>query len=206
MYIPKSYHMDPDEARQFMTAYPFALLITADAQRPVATHLPVEIQERNGTLYATGHIAYGNRQKQMLGDDREVLLVFQGPHTYISSSWYAAENVPTWDYLAVHAYGTARIQTPDELKAALDTMLTRYEAHRDQGRLWHTFHPEFLEREIHGIVGMEIAITAIQAAAKMSQNRDDTDYRSIVSELEHLSDADAQRVAQWMRQHRPHVF
>ena len=106
----------------------------------------------------------------------------------------------------MHAYGTVRIQTPEELKAALDTMLTRYEEHRDRGRLWQTFDPEFLEREIHGIVGMEIAITAIQAAAKMSQNRDDTDYRSIVSELEHLSDADAQRVAQWMRQHRPHVF
>lgn len=206
MYIPKLYRMDPDEATQFMASYPFALLITVDAQRPVATHIPVEIHKRDGKLYATGHIAYGNMQKKTLDNNRDVLLIFHGPHAYMSSSWYTVDEVPTWDYLAVHAYGTARLLTRDELKAALDAMLTRYESDREHGRLWQTFDPDLLEREMNGIVGLEIEITAIQAAAKMSQDRKDRDYQTIVSELEHLSDEDAHRVAQWMRHRRPNVF
>lgn len=206
MYIPKLYRMDHDEAIQFMKSHPFALFVTVDAQRPVATHIPVEIRERDGKIYATGHIAYGNMQKKTLETASEVLLVFQGPHAYISSSWYAVEEVPTWDYLAVHAYGTARVLTRDELRAALDTMLTRYESHREDGRPWHTFDPALLESEMNGIVGVEIEITAIQAAAKMSQNRDDTDYKAIVAELGQSNEPGEIQAAQWMRHHRPHVF
>lgn len=157
VYIPKQYRMDRDEAVQMMKSNPFALLITVDEQRPLATHIPLEIREDEGKIYATGHIAYGNMQKKTLDQNRDVLLVFQGPHAYISSSWYENEEVPTWDYLTVHAYGTARVLTSDELKSALAAMLERYESHRENGRLWDTFQPELLEREMKGIVGFEIA-------------------------------------------------
>ncbi len=206
MYIPKKYRMGHAEAVQFMKIYPFALLVTVDEHRPLATHIPLEIREKEGKIFATGHIAYGNMQKKTLDNNRDVLLVFQGPHAYISSSWYECEEVPTWDYLVVHAYGTARILTKDELKSALDTMLTHYESHRENGRLWNTFHPELLESEMKGIVGFEIEITSIQAAAKMSQNRNDTDYKSIVAELEKSKEQGDIQVAQWMREQRKGLF
>ncbi len=80
MYIPKQYQMDHDEAVQLMKSNPFALLISVDEHRPVATHLPLEIREQDGKIYATGHIANGNMQKDAFNTQREVLLVFQGPH------------------------------------------------------------------------------------------------------------------------------
>ncbi len=93
MYIPKQYQMDHDEAVRLMQSNPFALLITVDEKRPLATLLPIEIREVDDKIYATGHIAFGNLQKHTLENDREVLLVFQGPHAYISSSWYKIEEV-----------------------------------------------------------------------------------------------------------------
>ncbi|MED4784699.1 FMN-binding negative transcriptional regulator [Brevibacillus choshinensis] len=206
VYIPKQYRMDPDEAVQMMKSYPFALLVTVDEHRPLATHIPLEIREDEGKIFATGHIAYGNMQKKTLDNNSDVLLIFQGPHAYISSSWYEREEVPTWDYLAVYAYGTARVLTLDELKSALDSMLKHYESHRENGRLWDTFNPELLEREMKGIVGFEIEITSIQASAKMSQNRNNTDYKSIVAELEKSNEQGEIQVAQWMREQRKDLF
>lgn len=206
MYIPTQYRMDHDEAIQMMKSYPFALLISVDGHLPLATHLPLEIREQDGKIYATGHIAYGNMQKNTLDDNRDVLLIFQGPHAYISSSWYTIEEVPTWDYLVVHAYGKARVITEDELKSALTTMLTHYESNSENGRLWHTFDPKLLESEMKGIVGFEIEITSIQAAAKMSQNRSDTDYQSIVVELGKSNELRDVQVAEWMRERRKGLF
>lgn len=206
MYIPKQYRMDHDEAVQFMKSYPFALLVTVDEHRPLATHIPLEIREVKGKIYATGHIAYGNMQKKTLDNNSNVLLIFQGPHAYISSSWYDHENVPTWNYLAIHAYGTARVLTKDELKSDLESLLKHYESHRQNGRTWDTFNPEFLESEMKGIVGYEIEITSIQAAAKMSQNRTDTDYQSIVTELDKSKGQGENHVAQWMREQRKGLF
>lgn len=206
MYIPKQYRMNHDEAVQMMKSNPFALLITTHEHRPVATHIPVEIREKEGKIYVTGHIAYGNMQKKTLENNSDALLIFQGPHAYISSSWYEHEEVPTWDYLAVHAYGTARILAWEELKSALDSMLTHYESHRENGRLWDTFNPESLEKQMKGIVGFEIEITSIEAAAKMSQNRNDTDYKSIVTELEKSNEQGDIQVAEWMREQRKELF
>ena len=206
MYIPKQYQMDHDEAVQLMKSNPFALLISVDEHRPVATHLPLEIREQDGKIYATGHIANGNMQKDAFNTQREVLLVFQGPHAYISSSWYTVDTVPTWDYLSIHAYGKVRIVTEDELKTALTTMLARYESQRENGRTWQTFDAKKLENEMKGIIGFEIEITTIQAAAKMSQNRSDIDYQSIVAELGNSNDQREVHVAKWMREQRKGLF
>lgn len=206
LFIPKKYRMEHDEAIQFLMSHPFALLITVDEHRPTATHIPIQIHVEDGRVYATGHIAYGNTQKKTLEGNDDVLLIFQGPHAYISSTWYTVEEVPTWDYLAVHAYGTARILTRDELKLDLDKLLNRYESHRENGRLWHTFDPELLESEMKGIVGFEIEITSIEAAAKMSQNRKDDDYKRIVMELEKSNEQEETKVAQWMREQRKGLF
>ena len=205
MYIPKFYRLGDDEAVEIMKSYPFATMVTVDNYRPIATHIPVEIREENGKVFAAGHIAYGNMQKNHL-DDGDALLIFQGPHSYVSSSWYGAENVPTWDYLAVHAYGKARIISGGELESHLASLLQHYESGRENGRVWDTFTPGYIQNQIRGIIGFEIEITSIEAAGKMSQNRNDADYKAIVAELEKLSEKDANKVAQWMRNRRPHLF
>lgn len=206
MYIPKLYRLDTKEAVQIMRTYPFAILITIDDHRPIATHIPVEIRENDGKLYISGHIAFGNTQKNTLENNPDVLLIFQGPHAYISSSWYEAENVPTWDYLAVHAYGTSRIISDDELENALAAMLHHYEAHRENGRYLDTFTPGYIQDQMKGIVGFEIEITGVEASGKMSQNRNDRDYKAIVTELEKSDEEGETKVAEWMRNHRPRLF
>lgn len=206
MYIPKRYRMDRDESIQFMKSHPFALLITIDEHRPIAAHIPIEIREEDEKIYATGHIAYGNKQKRALENNADVLLIFQGPHAYISSSWYTVEEVPTWDYLAVHAYGKASILTGEELKKDLERLLCRYESHRENGRLWESFDPKLLQSEMKGIVGFRIEMSSIEAAAKMSQNRKDTDYKKIVNELDKSDEQGDRQVAQWMREQRKGLF
>lgn len=206
VYIPKLYRLDTEEALQIMRTYPFAILITIDDHRPIATHIPVEIRENGGKLYVSGHIAFGNTQKSTLENNPDVLLIFQGPHAYISSSWYEAENVPTWDYLAVHAYGKSRIISDDELENALAAMLYHYEARRENGRHMDTFTPGYIQGQMKGIVGFEIEITGVEASGKMSQNRNDRDYRAIVTELEKSDEEGETKVAEWMRNHRPHLF
>lgn len=206
MYIPKLYRLDTDEAVQIMRTYPFAILITVNEQRPIATHIPVEIREEDGKIYVTGHIAFGNMQKNTLDNNANVMLIFQGPHAYISSSWYEAENVPTWDYLAVHAYGTSRLISGDELETALAMMLQHYEAHRKNGRLFETFTPGYIQDQMKGIVGFEIEVTSIEASGKMSQNRNDGDYQVIVEELEKSNEESEVKVAKWMRNRRSHLF
>lgn len=206
VYIPKLYRLDTDEAVQIMRTYPFAILITVNEQRPIATHIPVEIREEDGKIYVTGHIAFGNMQKNTLDNNANVMLIFQGPHAYISSSWYEAENVPTWDYLAVHAYGTSRLISGDELETALAMMLQHYEAHRKNGRLFETFTPGYIQNQMKGIVGFEIEVTSIEASGKMSQNRNDGDYQVIVEELEKSNEESEVKVAKWMRNRRSHLF
>ncbi|MCF8568036.1 FMN-binding negative transcriptional regulator [Alicyclobacillus tolerans] len=206
VYIPNLYRLNTEEAVKIMRTYPFAILVTVDEDRPIATHIPVEIREADGHIYVSGHVAFGNQQKNTLENNADVLLIFQGPHAYISSSWYEAENVPTWDYLAVHAYGKSRIISGDELETALAEMLQHYEVHRENGRLLETFTSGYIHQQMKGIVGFEVDITSIEASGKMSQNRNDRDYKAIVTELEKSNEDDELKVAQWMRERRNEVF
>lgn len=127
-----------------------------------------------------------------------VLVMFQGPHAYISSSWYKQENVPTWNYQAVHVYGTAGILNEEELKQDLTMLLQKYEKHRENPVLWDTLSPQLLEKELKGIVGFKMKVQEVQAADKLSQNRKDEDYQNIVSKLYEEKDMDSQQMAQLM--------
>ena len=133
---------------------------------------------------------------------QEALIIFQGPHTYISSSWYEEQQVPTWNYQAVHVYGNVNLQTQEELIEDLKTLLVTYEHHRQHPVLWETLSPELIERELKGIVGFKLNVTDIQAAYKMSQNRNDEDYANIITQLQQESTPDANHVAQEMKKLR----
>ena len=177
MYIPKYFKItDIDEIREFVHANSFGTIVTTKKGKPIATHLPLELSKKGDDYYITGHMAYGNPQWRTLETCEEVLVMYQGPHAYISSSWYGHENVPTWNYQSVHVYGMASILEEEELKQDLIMLLEKYEKHRKNPILWDKLSPQLLESELKGIVGFKIKVQEIQAAYKLSQNRNEEDY------------------------------
>lgn len=196
MYIPKHYKIsDWEEIREFVQHHSFATLVTTKGVRPIATHLPMQLLSDGEDTYLTGHMAYGNPQWRTLKTSGEVLVMFQGPHAYISSSWYEQENVPTWNYQSVHLYGEAAILSEDELRQDLAGLLKKYENHREDPVLWNKISPSILEKELKGIVGFKIRVTEVQAAFKMSQNRNATDYRNIIDQLNKEEDPGSKQMA-----------
>lgn len=203
MYIPKRFNVDDEkEIWSFLKKHTFATLVTTDKGRPVATHIPVMVNREGEEIVVSGHLAYGNRQWRTLNEEQESLIIFQGPHSYISSSWYEEQQVPTWNYQSVHVYGNVSLQTQEELIADLKTLLHVYEHHRQHPVLWETLSPELLERELKGIVGFKLIVTDIQAAYKLSQNRNDKDYANIITQLHQETSPEAHQVAQEMKKLR----
>ena len=144
-------------------------------------------------------MAYANPQwKTFEGENENVLVMFQGPHAYISSSWYEHENVPTWNYQAVHVYGSASIMSEQELEKDLISLLQKYEHHRKDPVLWETLSPQ-TKKQIKGIVGFKINIQEVQAAYKLSQNRNDEDYHNIIDKLNEEEDLQSHQIAEVMK-------
>ena len=179
MYIP-SHFRETDERvlAEFMDAYAFGTLVTVEGARPFASHLPFLHDREGRTLHA--HVARGNPQWQHIAANADVLVMFQGPHGYVSPTWYAKPGVPTWNYTAVHVYGRARAL--DDAAATgrhVEKLAARFE--RGSAAPWV---PEYDARMLSGIVGIEIAIAEIQGKFKLSQNRSAEDRTRVVARLE----------------------
>lgn len=199
MFIPKYFQVnDMDEVLSFMQQHSFVTVVTTKKGKPIATHVPVQLVKEGEDYYITGHVAYGNPQWRTFEASEHVLVMFQGPHAYISSSWYGHENVPTWNYQAVHVYGQATILNESALQQDLARLLEKYEGHREQPVLWETLSPELLASQLKGIVGFKIKVEEIEAAYKMSQNRNAEDYGRVVEQLREDGQPQAQQVAEVM--------
>ena len=204
MYIhPLNSWETETEVQEFIQKNAFATLSSQVDGKPWATHLPVFLEKKSdGKFFLHGHLAKANPQWKQLAQAEDVLVVFQGPHAYISSSWYTHENVPTWNYLAVHVYGKARLIEGEELLHHLKSLVDQYETGRPNRVQVETMTPSYLEGQIRALVGFEIEIKEIHASAKLSQNRDDENYERIVQQLEQSSSASDQEVAEEMRKRR----
>ncbi|MDG4730036.1 FMN-binding negative transcriptional regulator [Bacillus pumilus] len=185
MHVPSFFQMkDMEKIKSFIQSNSFATVVTTTDEKPIATHIPVSFHQVEDSYVITGHMAIGNPQWKRFEENEKVLVIFQGPHAYISSSWYEKEAVPTWNYQAVHVYGKAVLLEKGELVKELTTMLETYESHREQPVLWDTLSDELLEKQMKGIVGFKIIIDEVQAAFKLSQNRHERDYAHIIEKLE----------------------
>ncbi|MEK3995989.1 FMN-binding negative transcriptional regulator [Psychrobacillus sp. FSL K6-2365] len=199
MYTPKYFKVTNVEGIwNFVQENSFGTLITTVQEKPIATHLPMQIIKEGDDYYITGHMAYGNPQWRTLEICENILVMFQGPHAYISSSWYEKENVPTWNYQAVHVYGKASILSEEELKQDLTKLLQKYEKHRKNPVLWEGLSPQLLNKELKGIVGFKIKVQEIQAAYKLSQNRNEEDYHNIINKLYEEKDLNSHKMAEVM--------
>ncbi|MFB9760539.1 FMN-binding negative transcriptional regulator [Ectobacillus funiculus] len=205
MYIPKYFRVtDMDEIREFVQMNSFGTIVTTKQGKPIATHLPLQFNKEGDDYYITGHMAYGNPQWRTLETCEDILVMYQGPHAYISSSWYGHENVPTWNYQSVHVYGTASILNEEELQQDLIMLLQKYEKHRKNPVLWDKLFPQLLEKELKGIVGFKIKVQEIQASYKLSQNRNEEDYHNIVNKLSEEKDLNSQQMAEVMKKRVQH--
>ncbi len=204
MYIPAIYkNEDLAQVRAFLAANSFGILVSQSEGKPWATHIPMEISEKtDGKTALVGHISKANLQVQLLANGGQFLAIFSGAHSYISSSWYDHENVPTWNYIAVHIYGTIRILTEDELLESLSDLVDKYEKTSKKPVSVAQMSEKMLKREMRGIVGFELQIEEIQAARKLSQNRDNQNHENIVHELEKTGDKNAMEIANEMRKDR----
>lgn len=210
MYIPTRFQeSDRETLYQFIRDNPFALLVTNGttgaemSPAPLATHLPIELQaDTEGTMHLVGHMAKANPQCKTLGTETPALVIFSGPHAYISSSWYDHVNVPTWNYLAVHVTGRTRLLNEDETLTLLHQQLDHYEANSQCPVSVASMTENYVRKEMRGLVGFSMQIGTIQGGAKLSQNRDDKNYSAIVEELKKQNDFNANRVAEEMIKRR----
>ena len=203
MYVPQHFAGDAAAIDEIVASHDFALLVTTGAQGPEATHLPLLLDRSRGpqgTLL--GHLARANPHAEAL-DGREALAIFSGPHGDVSPRWYAAAPaVPTWNYVAVHVHGRARVvRDKARLVELVDTLSRRYEG---DGPWSVAGLPErFLAGMVEGIVGLEIDIERIDAKFKLSQNRPPGDRRNVIAELERGGDAGGAALAATMRRFAP---
>lgn len=203
MYIPKYYKItDFEEIKDFIQNNSFATIVSIRKGKPIAAHIPVLLNKIQDDYYLTGHLAYGNPLWKTFEDVNDLLVIFNGPHAYISSSWYEHEDVPTWNYQAVHVYGKASLMEGKELEQDLTSLLEKYEKFREKPVLWDKLSPELLQQEIKGIKGFKIKIDEVQAAYKLSQNRNANDYANIISELYKEQQPQADALVEAMKKNR----
>jgi transcriptional regulator len=178
MYTPKHFEVTaPDTLAAFIDAHSFGALITAPHGRPSASHVPFLLDRARNVLHC--HLARANPQWQELTVVAEVLVIFTGPHGYVSPTWYTDPGVPTWNYTAVHVYGAARIvDDPGHTARHVEALAAKYE--RGSPAPWV---PDYDPRRLGGIVGIEIGIRSIEGKFKLSQNRSAADRAGVIAKL-----------------------
>lgn len=203
MYVPKYYKVsDLEEIKEFIQHNSFATIVSIRKGKPIAAHIPVLLKKIEDDYYLTGHLAYGNPLWKTFEEVQDILVIFNGPHAYISSSWYEHENVPTWNYQAVHVYGKASLIEGMDLEQDLTSLLEKYESFRENPVLWDKLSPKLLQQEMKGIKGFKIKVEEVQAAYKLSQNRNASDYANIIKELYKEENPHADALAEAMKKNR----
>ncbi|WP_128896837.1 FMN-binding negative transcriptional regulator [Longirhabdus pacifica] len=197
MYIPPYFKIkDQKMMQEIVEENGFATLFSQHIGEPFATHLPFMIDDKHEYLYT--HMAAPNPQWKDI-DNQNVLIVFQGPHCYISSSWYETKlAVPTWNYVTVHVYGVVEMMNDEELITSLNDVVNKYEGENSSYAL-HDVDEKYLEGMRKGIVGLKIKIINWEGKAKLSQNHSKERRNLVIDQLEKSPRVDEQKIAQYMR-------
>ncbi|MES2388274.1 MAG: FMN-binding negative transcriptional regulator [Bacteroidota bacterium] len=204
MFIPEIYNQkDPDAIAAFIAANPFGILCVNGNFGPEAVHIPfLQSPEDPGLLIS--HFAFDNPIAQTLADNPDVLLIFQGGSAYISPTWYNHVNVPTYNYRAVHVRGQVKlIHNNARLLEILDAQIKQFE-NENSGYSLAGLPADMIEDHLPGIIGIELTVKSIEAAWKLSQNRDAESYGNIVNELGKCPHS--RSVADAMKEQRPAEF
>ncbi|WP_372920129.1 FMN-binding negative transcriptional regulator [Salegentibacter sp.] len=184
MYQPKKYKKkDPEYIFKFIQNHPFATFILK-GERLLATHIPVLIEGEAENFRLYGHIANHNEQFQHLKDNTEALLIFQGAHGYISSSWYKEKDISTWDYSAVHVNVRLKLQSQEELEQSLINLVHRFEKDQEQPLEYRDIPSEIISDHLPLITGFWCEPFKMEGIAKLHQGYDSEDLSRISKKLQ----------------------
>lgn len=207
MYVPKHFEeRERGRLEQFMRANDFALLVSTVDGSPFATHVPVLLDTSRGERgFILGHMARGNPQWRTFASQPEVLVVFNGPHCYVSPTWYVTSpNVPTWNYAAVHVYGRATVvEDPIETRDILDRLVVAYEGSGPGAWSMAGLPEDYVRRMVRGVSAFSIEIDRIEGKYKLSQNRVVDDRRAVLQRLVDSADPREAAVGMLMRESEP---
>ncbi|MBP8114774.1 MAG: FMN-binding negative transcriptional regulator [Chitinophagaceae bacterium] len=209
MYKLPYYHEEDEEiVKQFVRDNPFAFLSGVNANNePVATQIPMFIDERDGKFFLSGHIMRNTDHHKAFEQNPNVLTVFTGPHTYVSATWYDNPyQASTWNFMSVHAKGTIRFGNDEELIAILKRLTLHYESgDTSSTTVFENLPDEYTSRIMKAIVAFEIEVTSLEHVFKLSQDRDEKSYDNIVSRLKTM-EGDAKEIGTIMENRKSKVF
>ncbi len=188
---------DPHQVIRFMEEHPFAMLMGVDKNnQPVATQVPVFLDEKDGQPVLTGHMMRQTDHHKAFLENPNALMVFTGPHTYISASWYPdPAQASTWNYMSVHVRGKIRFLGEEALLEILERTTNHFEKNL---HAFSTITTDYIQRMIGAIVAFEMKVEKVEHVFKLSQNKDPQTFQSILTELD-KGDANAVAIAHEMR-------
>ena len=200
MYIPKDFKItDQQEILQFIGKNSLGILISSTGVfEPLVTHIPFISSAENDEIMLEGHLALANPHAEQIKNGKTALVIFSGPNAYVSSAVYTHENVPTWNYQAVHLYGTIEVLSKDDLKAHLKQAVNFFESERATKIDFSTFSQSMLNSYLNEILGFRLKVYKTEAAYKLSQNRNAIDYQNIIDDLSQKEEGNSQAVAKAM--------
>ncbi len=174
------------EVLGFMQEHQFIILCGCDKNnQPVATHVPVLIEEREDKIFLQAHVMRKQKHTIAFEANQNVLAIFSGAHTYVSASWYEEKNIAsTWNYQAVHAKGILHWKDESFLHALLTKLTDNFEANPHSPSLVSKMHEDYVQDMMKAIIAFEIEITALEHVFKLSQNRDEKSYENIIEHLQ----------------------
>lgn len=198
---------DREVVMQFMRENPFAMLIGSDTSHaPVATQVPFFIEEREGVLLLTGHIQRKTDHHKAMEQNNNVLVVFSGAHTYVSASWYTnPQMASTWNYMSVHAKGVIRFLGEEELLTLLKKTTAHFENNPHSPALVEKMPEDYIQKQMKAIVAFEIRVTHLDNVFKLSQNRDENSYHTIINQLAEQG-TDGKKIAEEMNKRASQIF
>ena len=204
------YYKETDEVaiKQFVREHPFAFISGCDKDsKPVATQVPVFIDEKGDKILLTGHIMRNTDHHKAFARNSNVLAVFTGPHTYVSATWYDnPHQASTWNYMSVHARGILRFGNDADLVAILKRLSLHYENNNPASTtIFDNLPADYRERLMKAIVAFEIEVTSMEHVFKLSQDRDEKSYDNIATQLKKQG-GDAQQIAELMVRRKSKVF
>jgi transcriptional regulator len=206
--LPYYKEEDGQAVLQFMREHPFVFISGVDVNnKPVATQVPVFIDEKDGKLFLTGHIMRNTDHHKAFEQNPNVLTIFTGPHTYVSATWYSnPHQASTWNYMSVHAKGTIKFGDGEELVAILKRLTLHYEnGNTNSTTVFENLPAEYLERLMKAIVSFEVEINSMDHVFKLSQDRDEKSYENIIEKLKR-QEGDGKKIAEIMVNRKHKVF
>jgi transcriptional regulator len=206
--LPYFKEKDQEVVLNFIHQHPFAFMAGCDEQgKPIATQIPVFIEEREGKLYMTGHMMRQTDHHKAFEKNPNVLCVFTGPHTYVSASWYSnPHQASTWNYMSVHVKGQLRFLDEQGLIEVLKKTTLHFEnGNTNSPTVFHNLGEEYTSRLMKAIVAFEIEVEEIENVFKLSQNHDKETYNNIIEKLE-IQDADGKSIAEEMKKRENQLF